>query len=118
MQLMRFRERLVSERGMSMISIVAALALMAVLYAGYFNLSDSESTMSKGGDVKVASQAMSCSMNRRSVEQAMTRWSITHPDEELTIERMEREGILVKHCPEGGRYSVSGKRLLCSVHPD
>jgi len=115
---MSLRERLGSQRGMSMISIVAALAVMAVLYAGYFNRSDSDSTMSKGGDVKVASQAMSCSMNRRSVEQARTRWSITHPDEELTIERMEREGILVKHCPEGGRYSISGKRLLCSVHPD
>ncbi len=117
-QSVRFRERLRSERGMSLVSILAALLVMGVLYAGYFNLSDGGSTISKGGDVKDASQAMSCGMNRRSTEQAMMRWSITHPDEQLTIERMEREGILVKQCPDGGRYSINGKKVLCSIHPD
>ena len=117
-QLVRFRERLRSERGMSFFSIVAALLVIGVLYAGYFNLSDGGSTMSKGGVVQDASQAMSCGMNRRSIEQAMTRWEITHPDQQPTIERLERDGILVKQCPEGGQLTIEGKKVLCSVHSD
>ena len=103
---------------MSFISILAALLVMGALYAGYFNLNDSGSTMSQGGAVKDASQAMSCSMNRRSIGQAMTRWSITHPDVQPTIERLERDGILVKHCPDGGRFTIEEKKILCSVHSD
>jgi competence protein ComGC len=117
-QSLKLRERLRSERGMSLILILAALLVMGVLYAGYFNLSDSESTMSKGGAVKSASQAMSCGMNRRSIEQGMMRWSITHPDEQATIERLERDGILVKRCPDGGQLTIEGKKVLCSVHSD
>ena len=41
---------------MSFFSIVAALLVIGVLYAGYFNLSDSGSTMSEGGVVKGTSQ--------------------------------------------------------------
>ena len=115
-QSLKFRERLRSERGMSLITILATLAVMAVLYAGYFDLSDSDSTMSRGAELTNASQGMSCGMNRRSIEQAMMRWSITHPDQQLTIERMEQEGILVKHCPEGGQFTIVGKKVLCSVH--
>ena len=103
---------------MGLFSIVAALLVIGVLYAGYFNLSDSESTMSQGAELKGASQAMSCGMNRRSIEQAMTRWSITHPDGEATIERLKGDGILVKSCPEGGQLGIEGKKVLCSVHSD
>ncbi len=104
---------------MSFFSIVAALLVIGVLYAGLFhNLSDSGSTMSEGGVAKDTSQAMSCGMNRRSIEQAMTRWEITHPDQQPTIERLERDGILVKQCPEGGELSIEGKKVVCSVHSD
>ena len=103
---------------MSFITILAALAVMAAIYAGYFNLSDSDSTMSRGVELEDASQAMSCGMNRRSIEQAMTRWEITHPDQQPTIERLERDGILVKQCSEGGELRIEGKKVLCSVHSD
>ncbi|MDA2934406.1 hypothetical protein MYX82_08685 [Acidobacteria bacterium AH-259-D05] len=109
-----------SQRGFSFFSIVAALAIIGILYFGYSNeyFSSSETAVARGTTTKLVTEEMACKMNRQAIEQAMMRWSITHADEQPTLQRLEREGILIKPCPQGGQFRLEGDRVYCSLHPD
>jgi hypothetical protein len=43
-------------------------------------------------------------------------WSVSHPDEAPTIAALQRDGLRIPTCPEGGQYSIDGGAVHCSVH--
>jgi hypothetical protein len=42
-------------------------------------------------------------------------WTVDH-DEAPTLDGLERAGIGVPSCPEGGSYALAGKTVSCSKH--
>lgn len=118
--LLKVQTRLGSQQGFSFFSILAALVIIGILYAGYSNeyFSSAETAVTRGTNTKLVTEAMACKMNRQAIEQAMMRWSITHPDEQATLERLEKDGIFIKPCPEGGQFRLEGNKVYCSLHPD
>ena len=39
-----------------------------------------------------------------------------HPGERPTLEKLKAAGVYVPACPDGGKLSIEGKAVICSVH--
>ncbi len=93
-----------------------ALVIAAVLYFGYFRMQGAMSGRSGGVAALDAGRAVACRSNRRNIEGAITYWAVEHPDDTPTLAALERDGQHVPSCPEGGRYSIVGRSVECSIH--
>lgn len=110
------RSVLHDSRGMSFVSVLAAMLILALLYFGYFRMQGMMNEQSVGITAIDASRAVACRTQRQAVEREIDLWSVDHPDESPTLASLERAGVHIPSCPEGGVYSVEGKRLHCSLH--
>ena len=106
-----------AESGFGFVAILLALLIAAVLYFGYFRLQNATSERSTGIAAIDVSRAVACRTNRQNIERAIAMWSVNHPDEPPTLAALEADGVRIPSCPEGGRYSLSGREVHCSKHP-
>ena len=106
-----------NQSGFSLLSVVAVLGIMALLYVGVQGLNRFSA---EGENDLVAapkgSRRTACVMNRQAVSRLLLTWSVTHPGETATIKKLQNSGVHVPGCPEGGKFSVLGKRIECSEH--
>ena len=112
------RERPIeSTRGAALVSILLALLIAAALYFGYFKM---QNTMSGGRSAGIAaidsSRAVVCRTQRQQIERDIMMWSVNHPDEPPTLAALQHDGLHIPDCPEGGRYSIDGREVHCSLH--
>ncbi len=110
------RARMNSERGFSFISVVVALAIIGAFYYGYLGQYGMEEAITQGGVAKTAGQAIACQMNRQAIDRAILTWTMSHPGKEPTLKDLERDGISINRCPEGGRFKVEVRKVSCSLH--
>jgi len=103
-------------RGMSFASVLAAMLILVVLYFGYFKLQSTTSEQATGKTAIDLGRVVACRTQRQEVDREIMMWSIDHPDEMPTLASLERDGIQIPQCPEGGAYSLDGKHLRCSLH--
>jgi hypothetical protein len=101
---------------MGFMSVLVALLILAMLYFGYFKMQSTTSERAVGTTAIDASRAVACRTQRQAAERDIMMWSVDHPDENPTLASLERTGVNIPHCPEGGTYSIEGKHLRCSVH--
>ena len=111
-----FRARMHSERGLGFISVVVTLLIIGALYYGYLGQYGMSEELTRGGVAKTAGQAIACQMNRQAIERAILTWTMSHPGKQPTLKDLERDGISINRCPEGGRFKVEGKKVACSLH--
>lgn len=105
------------QRGVSLVSLVAALLILGLLYVGFDSLSRSgnpllestETAMAQGKDV-------ACRLNRLEIERSIMTWTLSHPGREPTLQLLRDEQIHVPPCPEGGKLSLVGRQVRCSLH--
>ena len=112
---MRMPTRL-GESGLTFVAVLLALLIAAALYFGYFRMQGAMSGRSGGVAAIDASRAVACRSNRQNIERAITYWAVEHPDDAPSLAALERDGQHVPSCPEGGRYTVVGRAVECSVH--
>jgi hypothetical protein len=103
-------------QGMGFMSVLVALLILAVLYFGYFKMQSVTSDQAVGTTAIDASRAVACRTQRQAAERDIMMWSVDHPDETPTLASLERAGVHIPQCPEGGTYSIEGKHLRCSLH--
>ena len=112
---MRLPERL-GQSGLTFVAVLLALVIAAALYFGYFRLQGAMSGRSGGVAAIDASRAVACRSNRQTIERTITYWAVEHPDDAPTLAALERAGQRLPSCPEGGRYSIVGRSVECSLH--
>ncbi len=105
------------QKGVSLVSLVAALVILGLLYVGYDSLHRSgEAAASTIATGVSASHATACRMNCAELERTVLTWSISHPGLEPTWKRLRDDHLFVPDCPDGGRLSLQGKHVTCSLH--
>jgi hypothetical protein len=92
-----------------------AMLIAAALYFGYFKMQDTGSGRGTRITAIDASRDVACRSNRQTIERALVMWTVDH-DEAPSLDGLERSGIGVPSCPEGGSYALSGKTVSCSKH--
>jgi hypothetical protein len=105
-----------SEAGFGFVSVLLAMLIAAALYFGYFKLQDSGSGRAARITAIDASRDVACRSNRQTIERALVMWSVNHADEAPSLDGLERDGIGVPSCPEGGAYNLSGNTVSCTKH--
>ncbi len=110
------RTRMDSELGFGFISVLLTLLIIGALYYGYLGQYGMSEEITRGGVVKTAGRGIACQMNRQAIERAILTWTLSHPGKEPTLKDLERDGISINRCPEGGRFRVEGKKVSCSLH--
>ena len=105
-------------RGMSFVSVLAAMLILVVLYFGYFRMQSMTSERSVGATAIDAGRLVACRTQRRAAESGIALWFADHPNETPDLARLERDGVEIPRCAEGGTYSLEGKHLRCSLHDD
>lgn len=111
--------RLHGQRGsLGSLGTLIGLALMAVLIAMYMREQNAPSGASSSPPTNAIarSRGVACQTQRTQLERDLVIWTNDHPDETPSIAALEASGVRVPSCPEGGRYSISGRHVLCSLH--
>jgi hypothetical protein len=111
------RSSLASPSGMSFVSMLLALVILAALYFGYFHFQSGVVDIKKGETAIDRSRDFACRMNRQTIERELTLWRANHEGETPTLEALAAAKSSLPRCPEGGRYSLEGSHVQCSIHP-
>ncbi len=110
------RGRLADQRGIGLLAVLVALLVAAALYVGYFRVAYSGGRRPVGVQAIDASRALACRTQRQQIERDLVAWTVTHADAVASLEALAADGIRVPGCPEGGRYTLRGQVVSCSVH--
>lgn len=102
--------------GFGFVAVLLAMLIAAALYFGYFKM-QSTSERKVGIAAIDAARDVACRSNRQTIERALVMWAVSHDDETASLAALERDGIRVPSCPEGGAYTLSGSTVRCSKHP-
>jgi len=106
-----------NQRGFGFVSILLTLLILAVLYLGYFKMPNTMSGSRSAGIAAInTSRDIACRTQRQQIERDVMMWSVNHPDEPPTLAALQRDGLHIPACPEGGQYSIDGREVHCSVH--
>lgn len=105
-----------NRRGMSFVSVLFALVIIGVLYFGYFRMHATVSETRVGLTAIDASRAVACRTQRQAVDREISMLRQANPDIPATREALERNGVRIPSCPEGGTYRLSGAHVECSLH--
>lgn len=107
-------------KGFSLLSVIAACALIGLLYLGYLSLGGKEGAVSTTQPQVVSSAARgtTCRLSRQAGEKKVLTWSLSHPGQKPDLARIQRDGVYIGECPEGGKWKLDGGRISCSRHSD
>ncbi len=106
-----------TERGAGFMSVLVALLIAAALYFGYFQFQNTEANRTGPITALDATREFACHTNRQTIEREITMWLVSHAGDVPSLAQLEEEQGTLPTCPEGGTYSLSGRKVLCSVHP-
>ncbi|HUI26094.1 MAG TPA: hypothetical protein VL403_08410 [Candidatus Kryptonia bacterium] len=105
-----------SEEGFTFVSILVAVLVLAALYFGYFHFTSVSGERKKGIESIQAAKDVACRTQRQQIERDVQMYAADHDNPARSLDDLERAGIHVPPCPEGGTYSLRGTHVLCSKH--
>lgn len=106
-----------NQSGFSLLSVVAVLGIIGLLYVGAQGLS--RQSVAVENDLVGATEGSRrtvCVMNRQAISRLLLTWTVTHPGEMATIKKLKESGVHVPGCPEGGKFSIKGELVECTLH--
>jgi len=103
-------------KGFTLIGILIALAIIMILGGYYFK--EDELTEKNYVDTQIdKSKVAACSVNRQTLSANITAWTIQHPGENVTLEKLRNARYTVPRCPEGHDYIIDNDgNVYCPVH--
>ncbi len=104
------------QRGVGFFGVLMALLIAAALYFGYFEMQGATKQRSPALTAMDRSRAFACRTNRQNIEREIAMWSVNHPGDKPSFTALEADGGRIPLCPDGGRYSLAGRRVRCSIH--
>jgi hypothetical protein len=98
------------------IGILMALVIIMILGGYYFKKDDL--TQKTYIDTQLdKSRSAACAVNRQTFSTHITSWTIMHPGEKITIEKLQRDKINIPRCPDNVDYEIgSNEEVYCPVH--
>ncbi|MBN1900212.1 hypothetical protein JW926_02660 [Candidatus Sumerlaeota bacterium] len=103
-------------RGFTFIGILLALVIIMIL-GGYYFKKDEISQTSYVETQLDKSRSAACAVNRQTLSAHVASWSISHSGEQITVEKLRRDGINVPRCPDNVDYEIgSNGEVYCPVH--
>ena len=107
---------LLNQQGVDVVALLLALLIAAALYFGYFKSQNTRGERSLGISAIDASKSVACRANRQNIERAIALWVVSHADEAPTLAALQKDGLRLPSCPEGGHYDIVQREVRCSVH--
>lgn len=102
--------------GFTFIGILLALVIIMIL-GGYYFKKD-EITEKTYVDTQLdKSRNAACAVNRQTFSAHVASWSISHPGEKITVEKLRQDKVNVPRCPDNVDYEIgSNGEIYCPVH--
>ena len=107
------------QAGFSLLRILAALAIVGLLYVGVQDLNGLSTKVEEDlVAVPTTSRQTACKMNRLAVSRSLLTWNVTHPEQQATLKKLRDSGVTLAGCPDGGQFSIQGQRVNFSIHKE
>ncbi len=103
-------------KGFALIGILIALAIILILTGHYFT-KDEETQVTYYQTQIDKSKSVACTVNRQQLSASITAWSISHPGEKVTVEKLRHDRYSVPRCPSGVDYIIDTEgHVYCPTH--
>ena len=103
-------------KGFVIIGILIALAIILILTGHYFTKDKETEVMYYQTQID-KSKSAACAVNRQQLSASITAWSISHPGEEVTPEKLRRDRYSVPRCPGNVDYIIdTDGHVYCPIH--
>lgn len=105
--------------GFALIELILVVIVLAILVGWYFRDGGSphQEAASQYQQSMDRSKQAACVASRSAMRSAVLTYTMQNPGQPVTKEALQRAGVNLNLCPEGGEISVGpGETLLCSVH--
>jgi prepilin-type N-terminal cleavage/methylation domain-containing protein len=117
--MMRFKyPGITNTKGFAFLEILLVLVVILIMSGWYFSGKSPEQqaagqyqmSMNRANDA-------ACKANRQTLETEIQMWQMQHQGEPITTEALQKGGINMKSCPDGGTYTIGADgHLTCSKH--
>ena len=105
-------------KGFYLIGLLIALMIIMILTGKYMGGDKSTNTPPVTTNIDRSKKA-ACSANRLQLQTSIQMWSVTHPGETPTLEKLREARYTVPTCPSGGEYTIGeSDQVTCSVHTE
>jgi len=106
----------IRSRGFTIIGMLIALVIILILSGYYFKKDEKTEKMYVQTQLDKSSNA-ACSVNRQTLSTHITAWSIAHPGEQVTTEKLRLDRVNVPRCPDGVDYIFdTDGQVYCPKH--
>jgi len=103
-------------KGFTFIGILIALVIIMILAGNYFKKDEETEKMYVQTQLDKSRNA-ACAVNRQTLGAHITSWTISHPGEVVTVEKLRRDRINVPRCPSGVEYEIgTDGTVYCPEH--
>lgn len=104
--------------GFVLIELLLVLVVIAILAGGFFHKGTPTSQSTYQMSMSRSKDA-ACKANRSTLRTTIEMFKMGHPGEPVTMENMQKAGVNLPTCPEGGAYGYTADgNIICSKHPD
>jgi competence protein ComGC len=112
------RGRIKQSRAFTFFSILLALVIIMILTGYYFTKDKSNPNDVALYDMSMErSKRAACAADRNVLEGYIQTWMISHPGEDVSLEKLRDAAYSVPRCPQGGTYTIeSDNSVSCSIH--
>ena len=110
---MRYNKR---SKGFMLLGLILALVIIMIL-AGHYFMKDKEIQKTYVQTQLDKSSDAACAVNRQTLSTAIIAWTINHPGEQVTTEKLLQSGVNVVRCPDHVDYIFDNNgNVYCPIH--
>jgi prepilin-type N-terminal cleavage/methylation domain-containing protein len=101
-----------------LLELLIVLAVLAILAGGYFARNQTSENKQSVYEMSMQrSNSAACIANRAALRTQIEMFRINNPSTPITTENLQKAGVNVPTCPQGGAYGfLPDGRILCSIH--
>lgn len=110
---MHYRNR---SKGFMLLGLLMALVIVLILMGYYFKKDKDTQRMYVQTQID-KSKNVACTVNRQTLSTSIMTWTISHPGEQVTVEKLRQAAASVPHCPDNIDYIFDNNgNVYCPIH--